>query len=71
MCGLARLSYRMQPPEPVVRSIYDRLAPFSGIFNWAGAIITDPNDLGLAMVAAALGRPDDADRYFARHDRAL
>ena len=25
----------------------------------------DPNDLGLAMTAAAMGRHDDADRHFA------
>ena len=47
------------------RDIYDRLVPFAGLFNWSGPTITDPNDLGLGMCAAALGRHDDADRHFA------
>jgi hypothetical protein len=48
-----------------MRDVYDRLAPFSGLFNWSGPTITDPNDLALAMAAAALGRHDAADRHFA------
>ncbi len=63
--GLARMAYRVQPPEAVLRSIFDRLLPFSGFFNWSGVGISGPNDLGLAMTSAALGRHDDADRYFA------
>ena len=65
VCGLGRLSYRIGPSETVARSILERLEPFSGTFNFSGATVTDPNDLGLAMVAAALGRHDEADRYFA------
>jgi tetratricopeptide (TPR) repeat protein len=33
--------------------------------NWSGVGISGPNDLGLALTSAALGRHDDADRYFA------
>jgi class 3 adenylate cyclase len=63
--GLARMAYRMEPPELVLRSLYDRLLPFTGFMNWSGVGISGPNDLGLAMVSAALGADDDADRYFA------
>ncbi len=65
LCGLARMSYRVRPPAPAMHSIYDRLAPFSGIFNWSGPTVTDANDLGLGMAAATLGRDGDADRHFA------
>jgi hypothetical protein len=65
VCGLGRLSYRIGPSETVARSILERLEPFSGTFNFSGATVTDPNDLGLAMVTAALGRHDEADQYFA------
>jgi class 3 adenylate cyclase/tetratricopeptide (TPR) repeat protein len=63
--GLARMVYRVRPPEKVTRSIHERLAPFAGFMNWSGAGISGPNDLGLAMTAAALGRHDDADEWFA------
>jgi hypothetical protein len=62
--GLARMAYRVQPPEPVLRSLYDRLAPFAGFMNWSGVGISGPNDLGLAMLSASLGNYDDADRWF-------
>lgn len=65
VCGLARQTFAIRPPEPIMRDIYDRLVPFAGLFNWSGPTITDPNDLGLGMCAAALGRHDDADRHFA------
>ena len=65
MCGLGRQTYRLRPPEPIMRDIYERLLPFTGLFNWSGACMSDASDLGLAMTAAALGRPDDADRHFA------
>ena len=65
MCGLGRQAYRLRPPETIMRDVYDRLLPFTGLFNWSGPTITDPNDLGLAMCAAALERPDEADRHFA------
>ena len=35
--GLARMAYRVRPPEAVMRSIYDRLLPFTGFMNWSGA----------------------------------
>ncbi len=63
--GLARMAYRVRPPEAVLHSIYNRLLPFSGFMNWSGVGISGPNDLGLALTAAALGRHDDADRFFA------
>jgi tetratricopeptide (TPR) repeat protein len=65
MCGLARLSYDVRPPVDVAEYVYERLAPFAGTFNWSGQQVTDANDLGLAMLAATLGRVDDSDRHFA------
>jgi class 3 adenylate cyclase len=65
MCGLARQTYRLQPPEEIKRDVYDRLVPFAGVFNWSGACMSDASDLGLAMAAASLGMSDDADRHFA------
>jgi tetratricopeptide (TPR) repeat protein len=65
LCGLGRLSYRVRPDAAIVRSIYDRLAPFTGYFNWTGTTIADANDLGLAMAAATLGEDDTADAHFA------
>lgn len=65
LCGLARMSYRVRAPEPILRSIYDRLAPFAGFFNWSGPTVSDGNDLGLAQLASALDRHDDADQHFA------
>ena len=64
MCGLARMTLQIQPPEPVVRAIVKRLAPFSGTFNWSGPTVTDPNDLGLAMASAVLGEVEESERYF-------
>jgi tetratricopeptide (TPR) repeat protein len=65
MCGLGRQAYYLRPPEPIMRDIYERLLPWAGLFNWSGPTITDPNDLGIAMTASALGMHDDADRHFA------
>jgi hypothetical protein len=48
-----------------LESIFHALLPFTGYFNWSGPSLSDPNDGGLAMVSAALGRHDDADRFFA------
>jgi hypothetical protein len=66
LCGLGRLSYRVRPGDAVVRDVYERLAPFTGTFNWTGMTITDANDLGLAMAAATLGDDDHADEHFRR-----
>jgi class 3 adenylate cyclase/tetratricopeptide (TPR) repeat protein len=65
LCGLGRLSYRIQPDAPIVRSIYEKLAPFTGYFNWTGGTIADANDLGLGMAAATLGEDEQADKHFA------
>jgi class 3 adenylate cyclase len=65
MCGLGRETYFLQPPTAIVRDVYERLLPFAGLFGWSGACMSDLSDLGLAMSAAALDRPDDADRHFA------
>jgi class 3 adenylate cyclase len=65
LCGLGRTAYDVRPPAAMLESVYERLAPFAGVFNWSGQLLTDPNDLGLAMLAATLGRAEDADRHFA------
>jgi tetratricopeptide (TPR) repeat protein len=65
MCGLGRLSFRIEPGEAVLRPIYEKLAPFAGQFNWSGSTITDANDLGLGLAAATLGEHDAADAHFA------
>jgi class 3 adenylate cyclase/tetratricopeptide (TPR) repeat protein len=65
LCGLGRLSYRIQPDAPIVRSIYEKLEPFTGYFNWTGGTIADANDLGLGMAAATLGEDDRANKHFA------
>ena len=65
MCGLGRQTYRLRPPEPIIRDVYERLLPFERQFNWSGACMSDPSGLGLALAAAALDRPDDSDRHFA------
>jgi hypothetical protein len=62
--GLGRTSYRVRPPEEIMRDVYERLTPFAGLFNWSGATMHDANDVGLALTAAAMGRPDDADHHF-------
>jgi tetratricopeptide (TPR) repeat protein len=64
LCGLGRLAYRVRPGDAVVRSVYERLAPFTGLFNWTGTSIADANDLGLGLAAASLGDDDVADRHF-------
>lgn len=66
LCGLGRLAYRVEPGDAIVRGIYERLAPFTGYFNWTGGTIADANDLGLAMAAATLGEDDTADDHFAK-----
>jgi len=66
LCGLGRLSYRVRPEEAIVRSIYEKLAPFTGYFNWTGGTIADANDLGLAMAAATLGDDAVADDHFSK-----
>ena len=63
--GLARVSFRLQPPEAMLQVIYERLLPFAGFFNWSGPTVNEANDLGLANAAARLDRPEDADRHFA------
>jgi tetratricopeptide (TPR) repeat protein len=65
LCGLARLSFRIRPPEAITRAIHDRLAPFAGQFNWTGTSMAEANDLGLANSAAVLGLDDESDRHFA------
>jgi class 3 adenylate cyclase/tetratricopeptide (TPR) repeat protein len=65
LCGLGRLSYRIRPDAPIVRSIYEKLEPFTGYFNWTGGTIADANDLGLGMAAATLGEDERADKHFA------
>ena len=65
LCGLGRFSYDLRPPTEVLHYLYEHLRPFAGTFNWSGQTITDANDLGLAVIAATLGRADDADRHFA------
>jgi hypothetical protein len=64
LCGLGRLSFRIQPDAAITRSIYEKLLPFTGRFNWTGGTIADANDLGLAMAAATLGDDDVADDHF-------
>ncbi len=64
MCGLGRLSLRIQPDPAILRPVYDKLAPFAGRFNWSGSTITDANDQGLALAAATLGEHDAADAHF-------
>jgi class 3 adenylate cyclase len=63
--GLARMSFRVRPPEDVLQSIHRRLLPFTASMNWSGVGISGANDQGLAMVSAALGNYDDAKRYIA------
>jgi tetratricopeptide (TPR) repeat protein len=65
LCGLARLSFRIEPGPAVLRPVYEQLAPFAGRFNWSGSTITDANDQGLGLAAAALGEDDAADAHFA------
>jgi class 3 adenylate cyclase/tetratricopeptide (TPR) repeat protein len=65
MCGLGRLSFRIEPDLSVLQPVYDRLLPFAGHFNWSGSTITDANDQGLALAAATLGEHDAADAHFA------
>jgi class 3 adenylate cyclase len=64
ICGLARIAFLVRPTEQVLHSLRERLTPFAGTFNWSGVTVTDPNDLGLAMVNATLRRDDEADGYF-------
>jgi class 3 adenylate cyclase len=63
--GLARMAYDVRPSDAVTQSVYELLLPFSGIMNWSGAGISGPNDLGLALTSATLGRYRDADAFFA------
>jgi hypothetical protein len=63
LCGLGRMAYLLRPSLETVEFVYDALLPFAGIFNWTGGTIGEGNDTGLAMAAAVLGRPDDADRH--------
>lgn len=65
LCGLAREVYFLRPSEAIMREVYERSLPFAGLFGYSGPGMSDLADLGLAMNAAALGRPDDADRHFA------
>ncbi len=65
LCGLGQMCLPLPADEATVRAIYDQLSVHAGTFNWSGVSITDPNDLGLAGAAWALGRYDDADGHFA------
>ncbi len=65
MCGLAREAFLLRPDDSIVEDLYEKLLPFTGTMNFSGSSITDPNDLGLAMAAATLGRDDAADGHFA------
>ena len=65
LCGLGRMAFDIRPPAPIVEYMYERLTPFAGTFNWSGQLLTDPNDLGLAVMDAVRGHADDADRHFA------
>jgi hypothetical protein len=64
LCGLGRQTYFLRPSDEIMRYIYEHLLPFEGLFGWSGACMSDLADLGLAMTAAALDRPHDADRHF-------
>jgi hypothetical protein len=64
VCSPGRQTYFLQPPDEIMRDIYERLLPFEGPFGRSGACMSDHVDLGLAMTAAALDRPHDADRHF-------
>jgi class 3 adenylate cyclase len=63
--GLARMALHLETPLDVTAELYERLLPFAGLFGWTGTSITDCGDLGLAMSAERMGRPDDADRHLA------
>ncbi len=65
ICGLARESFLIRPERAIVEDLYEKLLPFAETMNFSGSSITDPNDLGLGMAAAVLGRDDAADRHFA------
>jgi class 3 adenylate cyclase/tetratricopeptide (TPR) repeat protein len=65
LCALGRFTYDLRPPTEILHYLYEHLRPFAGTFNWSGQTITDANDLGLAVIAATLGRADDADCHFA------
>ena len=65
LCALGRFTFDLRPTAAVSTYLYEHLLPFAGTFNWSGQLITDANDLGLGVIAAALGRPADADRHFA------
>ncbi len=64
LCALGRFTYDLRPPTETLHYIYEHLGPFAGTFNWSGQTITDANDLGLAVLAATLGRANDADGHF-------
>jgi hypothetical protein len=64
MCGLGRLSFRIEPDPAALRPVYEKLMPFAGSFNWSGSTITDANDQGLALAAATLGEHEAADAHF-------
>lgn len=64
MGGLGRMAFSIRPSEIIMSDVYDRLTPFSGLFNWTGQTLAEATDLALGLTAAALGRHDDADRHF-------
>lgn len=64
VCGLARQTYFLRPPDAILRDVYERLLPFAGLFGFSGPGMSDLAELGLGMNAAALDRPDDADQHF-------
>ncbi len=65
LCALGRFTFDLRPAAEISTYLYEHLLPFAGTFNWSGQTITDANDLGLGVIAAALGRPADADRHLA------
>ncbi len=64
LCGLGRLTRTVPLDEPTMRSIYGRLLPFAGTFNWSGVSITDANDHGLGVLAARLSEFEASDAHF-------
>jgi hypothetical protein len=65
MSGLGILARNVPLDETTLRDVYTHLLPFSGTFNWTGASISNPNDHGLAVLAAKLGDFAASEKHFA------